>query len=74
MMSAEVDMVYRDGMTGSHFAEGGMERIIIPHQASSGIPWPSVLKLSTAALRVHNNLIWSSMSVPLTYSVRFNAS
>jgi hypothetical protein len=53
-MSAEVVIVYKDGITGSHFAVGGIDLIIIPLQASSDIP--EELRLSTAALRVLSNL------------------
>ena len=44
-------------MTSNHFAEGGIDLIIIPFQVSSDIG--SALKLSTAAFRTCSNLIWS---------------
>ena len=34
-VQAEEINVYREGMTGSHLAVGGMERMIIPRQVSS---------------------------------------
>jgi hypothetical protein len=37
IISAEVGIVYREGITGSHLAAGGMERIIIPLHVSSDI-------------------------------------
>jgi hypothetical protein len=54
-MSAEVDIVYRDGITGSHFDVGGMDLIMIPLQVSSDII--SAPKLSTAAFLVRKILI-----------------
>ena len=36
-ISAEELRVYRDGITGSHFAVGGIDQISIPFQASSVI-------------------------------------
>ena len=53
--SEEEDIAYREGITGSHLVVGGIERIIIPLQASSSIC--VVLRLSTAILRVLSNLI-----------------
>ena len=64
MMSAEVDIEYSEGITGSHFDVGGIDLIIIPLHASSFIT--DVLKLSTAAFRVRKSLIWSWISVPST--------
>ena len=49
MISAEVDIVYREGITGNHLAVGGIDRMIIPLQVSSDIV--DVLRLSTVALR-----------------------
>ena len=46
IISADEDITYRDGITGSHFAVGGIDQIIIPFQVSSVIA--DVLKLSTA--------------------------
>ena len=57
IMSAEDDIVYRDGTTGSHFAVGGIDQIITPCQVSSFII--DVPKLSMAALRVWSSLICS---------------
>ena len=54
---AEVVNEYREGMTSNHFAEGGIDLITISLQVSSNIGW--VLKLSTAALWVRNNFMWS---------------
>lgn len=54
-ISAEDPNAYREGMTGSHFAVGGMDHIMIPLHASSDIR--EVLRLSTAALRVCSNLM-----------------
>ena len=42
-------------LIGSHFAVGGMDRIMIPLHASSDIR--EVLRLSTAALQVRSNLM-----------------
>ena len=50
IISAEEDIAYNDGITGSHFAVGGMDQIMIPHQVSSFIM--EVPKLSMAALQV----------------------
>ena len=72
IISDEVAIVYNEGITGSHFAVGGMDQIIIPLQVSSDIV--ELLRLSTTAFRVHSNLIWSSISVPSAYSVRLRAS
>lgn len=69
---AEVAIAYREGITGSHFAVGGMDRIIIPLQVSSVIV--ELLRLSTAAFRARSNLIWSSICVPSAYLVRLRAS
>jgi hypothetical protein len=55
VMSAEEAMVYNEGITGSHFAVGGMEQIITPLQVSSVIG--IVLRLSTAAFRVRRSLM-----------------
>jgi hypothetical protein len=65
-------MEYKDGITGSRFEVGGIDRIITPRQVSSDIT--EVLRLSSVTFRSRSNLIWSRISVPLTYSVRFNAS
>ena len=54
-MSAEVVIEYNEGITGSHFVVGGIDRMMIPLQVSSDIV--EVLKLSTAAFRVRSNLI-----------------
>ena len=54
IISAEEDIAYRDGMTGSHFGVGGIDQIIIPLQVSSSIT--EVLKLLTATFRVRRNL------------------
>src|ERR1700684_2234513 len=62
MMSAEEVIAYKEGITGSHFGVGGMDRIITPLQVSSFIA--EVLRLSTAAFRVRSNLIWSWISAP----------
>jgi hypothetical protein len=70
IISAEVVIKYREGMTGSHFVVGGIEWIITPLQVSSEISW--VHKLSTAALQVQSNLICSCISVPSVYSVQFS--
>ena len=64
IISAEEDIVYNDGITGSHFAVGRMDWIMIPHQVSSFIT--EVPKLSTAALQVRSCLMWSWISVPST--------
>jgi len=56
-MSADVVIEYSEGITGSQFAVGGIDLIIIPLQVSSDIG--EVLKLSTAAFRVHSSLICS---------------
>lgn len=61
-MSAEVVIAYREGITGSHFAVGGMDQIMIPLQVSSVMV--GVLRLSTATFLIRNNLICSWMSVP----------
>ena len=57
MISADDDNAYRDGITGSHFAVGGIDQIIIPRQASSLIT--DVLRLSMAALHVRRSLMCS---------------
>jgi hypothetical protein len=72
IMSVEVVIEYREGITGSHFVVGGINHIIIPLQVSSNMTW--VLKLSTAALRVRSNLMCSCISASSVYSVRFNTS
>ena len=72
MISAEAAIVYKEGITGSQLAVGGMDRIIIPLQVSSDITeW---VRWSTAAFRVRSNLIWSCISIPSVYSVRLRAS
>jgi len=50
MKSADEDMVYREGMTGSHLEDAGMDQIIIPCHVSSVML--CVLRLSTAALLI----------------------
>jgi hypothetical protein len=72
MISADVAIVYKEGITGSQFDVGGIDRIIIPLQVSSDIV--ELHRLSTAAFRIRINLIWSSISVPSMYSVRLRAS
>jgi len=72
MISADVAIVYKEGITGSQFDVGGIDRIIIPLQVSSDIV--ELHRLSTAAFRVRINLIWSSIFVPSMYSVRLRAS
>jgi hypothetical protein len=67
IMSAEVVMVYNEGIVGSHLIVGGIDRIIMPLQASSVIA--VVLRLSTAALHVQSCFTCSWMSVPLAYKV-----
>jgi hypothetical protein len=61
-MSAAVVIEYSDGITGSHFGVGGIDRIRIPLQVSSFIA--EVLRLSMATFRVHSNLMCSWISVP----------
>jgi hypothetical protein len=55
MISVEEDIVYNDGITGSHFAVGGIDQIIIPFQVSSFIA--DVLRLSMATFQVQRSLI-----------------
>ena len=55
--SDEEVMAYKEGITGNHFAVGGMDRIIIPLQVSSSNC--VVLRLSTAIFRVLSNLMCS---------------
>lgn len=55
IMSAEVVIEYKEGITGSHFEVGGIDQMIVSLQVSSVIG--EVLRLSTAALRVRSNLI-----------------
>ena len=47
--------MYKEGITGSQFDVGGIDRIIIPLQASSDIV--ELHRLSSATFRVRNNLI-----------------
>ena len=49
-ISADDNIAYNDGITGSHFAVGGMDRIMIPRQVSSLIT--DVPRLLTVAFRV----------------------
>ena len=72
MMSAEELNLYSDGITGSHFMVGGIDRMMIPLQVSSVIG--VVVRLSTAAFRILRVLICSWISLPSTYMVRFSAS
>lgn len=62
MMSADDVRVYREGITGSHLAVGGMDRIIIPRHVSSFIA--VALRLSMAAFWVWSSLIWSQTLAP----------
>ena len=55
MMLADTLMEYRDGITGSHLAVGGMECMIMPHQVSSVIA--DLLRLSRAAFQVCRSLM-----------------
>ena len=71
-ISAEEDIAYNEGITGSHFGEGGIDQMRIPLQVSSDII--EVLKLSTVAFLVCRTLIWSWISVPSAYRVRLSAS
>src|ERR1700678_4169628 len=59
-------------MTGIHFADGGIDQIIISLQASSDIP--DILILSTAAFLVRSKFTWSWIFVPSTYMVLLRAS
>jgi hypothetical protein len=71
IISAEEDTAYNDGITGSHFAVGGIDRIIIPFQVSSFIA--DVLRLLTATFQVQRSLIWSWISVPLAKTIQLRA-
>lgn len=62
MISAGEVRIYREGITGSHFGVGGMERINMLHQVSLLIG--VVLRLSMAAFRVRSNIMWSCIIVP----------
>ena len=56
-MSDKVVKEYKEGITGSHLAVRGMERMINSLQCSSVIN--PVLRLSTAVFRDLSNLMWS---------------
>ena len=71
-MSAKEVIVYREGITGSHFGVGEIDQRIIPLQVSSLIV--DVLRLLTAAFRVHRSLMWSWISVPSAYNIQLRAS
>ena len=47
--SAVVVIVYKEGITGSHFVVGGIERIMIPFYESLSLP--HVIQLDSSGLR-----------------------
>ena len=71
-MSVENDIAYNEGNTGSHFAVGGIDWIIMPCQVSSLTM--EVPKLLTAALQVWSSLICSWISVPSMQVLLLSAS
>ena len=71
-MSDEVVKEYKEGITGSHLAVRGMERMITPLQCSSVII--PVLRLSIAVFHILSSLMWSWILDPSMNFVQLSAS